>query len=255
MKAALARVLVVATLLWPAAAVADDIRVLTAGAYKPVLMALAPDFERRSGHHLLVQNDTAGALTKRIAGGEAFDLVVLTSAGLEGAVRDGRLAGAPTPLARVGVGVAVKAGAPRPDIGSVAAFRQALLDARAVATIDPAAGGTSGVYLAQLFERLGIAAVMRTKTVLVPGGFTGERLLSGEADLALQQTSELLAVPGITVLGPLPAEIQRYTVYAGAVSAASKVPAAARALLDTLAGSAAATVLREKGLEPPGTAP
>jgi molybdate transport system substrate-binding protein len=242
-----------ALLLGPAAAAADDLKVLTAGAYKPVLMALAHAFERRSGHHLVVDNDTAGALARRIAGGEAFDLVVLSGAGLDTVQQAGRLApGAPTPLARVGVGVAVKQGAPRPDIGSVAAFRQALLGARAVALIDPAAGGTSGVYLVQLFERLGVAAALRAKTVLVPGGFTGERLLSGEADLALQQTSELLAVPGITVIGPLPAEIQRYTVYAGAVSAASAVPAAARALLAFLAGAEAAPVLQDKGMDPPG---
>src|SRR5262249_29558544 len=133
-------------------AVGADLKVLTAGAYKPVLQALAPAFEQRSGHRLVVDNDTAGALQKRIAAGEAFDVVVLPPAGL--AALASRV-GPALSLARVQIGVAVKAGAPLPDISTVAAFQRTLLGARAVATIDPAAGGSSGVYLWQLFDRLG----------------------------------------------------------------------------------------------------
>ena len=178
---------------------AADLKVLTAGAYKSVLVALAGDFEARSGHRLKIDNDTAGALQKRIAGGEPFDLVVLTPAGIEALALGGSVAGASArTLARVGIGVAVPAGAALPDISSVAAFQRALLAARAVATIDPASGGSSGIYLWQWFEKAGIAAQLRPKAVLVPGGLVAQRLLTGEADLAVHQISELLAVPGVT---------------------------------------------------------
>jgi len=233
-----------------AGAAAADVKVLTAGAFKPVLMALAPAFEQRSGHRLVIDNDTAGALSKRILGGEAFDLVLLTPAALK--TLSAQVApGAPTPLARVAIGVAVKQGAPAPDISSVAAFQQALLAARAVATIDPVAGGSSGIYLWQLFEKMGIAAQLKPKAVLVPGGLVAQRLLSGEADIALHQISEILAVPGATLVGPIPAEIQNYTAYAGALAANTKQADAARALLTLLAGPEGRAVLQAKGMEAP----
>ena len=231
---------------------AAELKVLTAGAYKPVLMELAAEFEARTGHRLTVDNDTAGALQRRIAGGEAFDLVVLTPGAIDTLTRADKVTGAAAQtLARVAIGVAVNAGAPAPDIGSVAAFQRALLAARAVATIDPAAGGSSGIYLWQWFEKVGLAAQLRPKAVLVPGGLVAQRLLTGEADLAIHQISEILAVPGVTLVGPLPAEIQNYTVYAGAPAAATREPAAARALLDWLAGPQAAAVLKAKGMELP----
>ncbi len=129
-----------------AAATASEIKVLTAGAFKPVVMALAPEFTARTGHTVKVDNDTAGGLLRRIGNGEVFDVVVLTPAAVAQLTQAGTLAaGSSTPLARVAIGVAVKQGAPAPEIGNVAAFRQALLAARAVAYIDPAAGGSSGV--------------------------------------------------------------------------------------------------------------
>nr|WP_316642440.1 substrate-binding domain-containing protein [uncultured Roseateles sp.] len=231
-------------------ALAADLKVLTAGAFKPVLVALAPAFEQQTGHRLQIENDTAGALLKRIEAGEVFDLVVLPAGGIEQLVKRGA-AGAARPLARVAIGVAVKRGAPLPDIGSVAAFKQALLAARAVAYIDPAAGGSSGIYLAQLFDKLGIAAQIAPKAVLVPGGLVAQRLVSGEADLALHQISEILAVPGAVLVGPIPAEIQNYTVYAGAVSATAREGAAALALLSQLTGAEARALLAAKGMEAP----
>ena len=231
---------------------ADQIKVLTAGAFKPVVAALAPAFEQRSGHQLKIENDTAGALARRIVGGEAFDLVVLTEPALRSLARDGKvLPAAPVPLARVAIGVAVPQGAPAPDISSVEAFQRALLAARKVAYIDPAAGGSSGIYLTQLFERLGIAEQVKAKSVLVPGGLVAQRLVSGEADLAIHQISEILAVPGARLVGPLPAPIQNHTVYAGAVSAASPSQTAAKAFLDLLAGEEARAVLKDKGMEEP----
>ena len=246
-------VLMLAALTSAGAALAAEIKVLTAGAYKPVVMALAPAFEQRTGHRLVVDNDTAGALVRRIGAGEAFDLVLLTPAALAQLVVAGKLpAGGSMRLARVAIGVAVKQGTPLPDISSVAAFQRSLLAARAVAYIDPAAGGSSGIYLAQLFETMGIAAQIKPKAVLVPGGLVALRVVSGEADIGIHQISEILAVPGATLVGPLPAEIQNYTLYAGAVSATARDAGAARALLDLLASAAAAAGLKDKGREAPG---
>src|SRR4051812_29588048 len=215
-------------------------------------MALVAEFERQSGDTVVVANDTAGALARRIEGGEPFDLVVLTPAALADLTAKGKVAaGSTAPLARVGIGVAVKDGAPRPDIGGVDAFKRALLDAPSVAMIDPAAGGSSGIYLAQLFERLGIADAIKPKAVLVPGGLVAERLLNGEADLAVHQISEILAVPGAALVGPIPAEVQNYTVYAAGLSARSDALGAAQQLLGVLAGPQLRGQLGAYGMEAP----
>ena len=238
-------------------ATAADIKVLTAGAYKPVILALQADFEAQTGHRLKIENDTAGALQRRVSGGEAFDVLVITPGALAQLVQAGKVVdgskneGATRSLARVAIGVAVKSGAALPDISTVATFQNALLNARAVAYIDPVAGGSSGIYLSQLFEKWGMAERIKAKAVLVPGGLVAERVVNGQADIAIHQISEILAVPGATLVGPIPAEIQNYTVYAGGVSMAAAEPAAARALLDLLAGPAAATVLKSKGMEAP----
>lgn len=231
---------------------AAEIKVLTAGAFKPVVTALVPEFEKQTGHKVTVENDTAGALVKRISGGEAFDLLVLTPAGLVALTKSGKVAeGSTKALARVAIGVAVKKGAAAPDISTVAAFQSALLAARAVAYIDPAAGGSSGIYLSQLFEKMGIADRIKPKAVLVPGGLVAQRLVTDQADIAIHQISEILAVQGATLVGPIPAEIQNYTVYAGGLSAMTKEAAAAKAFLNALAAPAAQVYMREKGLEAP----
>jgi molybdate transport system substrate-binding protein len=229
---------------------AAELKVLTAGAFKPVLVALQAQFERATGHKLLIENDTAGALQKRIAGGEAFDLVFSSPASLQ-PLGQQLSAEAPLPLARVAIGVAVRRGAPLPEIGTVDAFRTLLLRSRSVAYIDPAAGGSSGIYLDRLFERWGIAQQVRAKAVLVPGGLVAQKVVDGSADLAIHQISEILAVPDAVLVGPIPAEIQNYTVYAGAVSARSGQGAAARQLLEALSSPAAAAVLQAKGMERP----
>ena len=242
-----------ATLLaWSGCTLAADLRVLTAGAVKPLVLAMASAFERQTGHRLLVDNDTVGALVRRATAGEAFDLIIVTPAGAEQLARAGKVApGGGRAVARVGIGVGVLPGAPKPDLASVEGFRATLLAARAVAVIDPAAGGSSGIYLAQLFERMGIAAPMRAKSVLVPGGLTVLRLLYGEADLAVQQMSEIVNQPGVVFAGPIPAELQNYTVYTGAVATASTQVAAAQALLDLLASAQARALLEPAGLEAP----
>ena len=233
------------------AAHAETIEVLTAGAFKQVVVAVAPAFEAHTGHKLDIRNDTAGALLRRVGAGERFDVLILTPAALQTAAAAARLApDSATPLATVGIGVAVKAGTPRPRIDSVDDFKRALLAARRVAYIDPAAGGSSGIYLDGLFQRLGIAEAIRAKAVLVPGGLVAERLVTGEADLAVHQISEILPVEGVELVGPLPTEIQNETTYAGAVANDTAHAQAARSLLAALAGPEAASTLAAKGMKP-----
>jgi molybdate transport system substrate-binding protein len=229
---------------------AADIKVLTAGAFKQVVLAMLPEFEKTTGHKVTLDNDTVGALAKRIAGGEAFDVAILSPAAIDTLAKDGKVAPGGVALARVGVGVVVKAGAPQPDIATVAAFKQALLAAKSVAYIDPAAGGSSGIYVAGLLERLGIAGAVTPKARLIKGGAVAEHVAAGEAEIGIHQISEILPVKGATLVGPLPKEIQNYTVYAAGVGAAARDGDAAKALVAFLSGPAAAPVLQAKGMEP-----
>ncbi len=242
---------ILTVLLMASPAFAAEIKILSAGAFKPVVSALVPDFEKQTGHKVTVDNDTAGALARRITGGETFDLVVLPPGGIEPLVKAGKVVdGSAVRLARVAIGVAVKKGAPSPDISTVAAFQDALLKARAVAYIDPAAGGSSGIYLSELFEKFGIADRIKPKAVLVPGGLVAEKLVDGQADIALHQISEILAVPGATLVGPIPREIQNYTVYAGALGTGARDVAATKAFLAALKGPGVDAILKDKGMEP-----
>jgi molybdate transport system substrate-binding protein len=238
-----------ASIALPGAARADSLKILTAGAFKQVLMAVLPAFEA-AGHQVTVEQDTVGNFVKRVTGGEAFDLLIASPAALASTRPSGRLGGVDTDLARVGVGVAVKEGAPKPDIGTVEAFKQALLAARHVTYINPAAGGSSGIYLDGLIDKMGIGAEIRAKAVLVNGGYSAERLVSGEADIAVQQISELLPVKGVVLVGPLPREIQNYTIYSAALSADPAHHAAAQALIALLQGSPGREAAAAKGMEP-----
>jgi len=233
-------------------AVAAEIKVLAAGAYKGVAVALAPAFEQRTGHKLVIDNGTAGQLAKRVKDGEAFDVVIVPPAGMKELVDAGKVrADSVLNVARVGIGVAVKEGAPLPKIGTADEFRQALLAAKKVAYIDPAAGGSSGIYLDKLYDRLDVGKEVRGKAVLVPGGYVAERIVKGEADLGIHQISEILAVPGAILVGPLPPEIQNYTVYAAALSSSAANPDAARDFLAAMKTRDAAKALGSKGMEMP----
>src|SRR4051794_13627407 len=231
---------------------AAEVKVITTGAMKAVVLELVPQFEKETGHKAVVDNDTAGGVTRRGEGGEAFDLVVNTPGALNDLAAKGKVVGSTRAIvARVGIGVVVKEGAPTPDIGSVDAFKRALLAAKSVAYIDPASGGSSGIYLAGLFDKLGIAAEIKPKAKLKQGGYVAELIASGEAELGLHQISEILPVKGVKLVGPLPAEIQNYTTYAAAVVTDAKQPEAARALIKLLSGPAADSVLKTRGMERP----
>ena len=227
---------------------AADIRVLTAGAFHPVLAALIPAFEARNGSKVIVTNDTAGGVAARIGRGEPFDLAILTPATVAAPSRDGTVI-LVTPIASVGIGVAVKAGAPKPDISSSGALKQALLAAPKVAMVDPASGGTSGIYLMGLFDRLGIADQMKPKLVMTQGGLAAERLADGQATLALGQTSELIAVKGAAVVGPLPPDVQSRTTYVAAMN--PKASETAIIMLAMLAGPETTTILASYGMGAP----
>jgi molybdate transport system substrate-binding protein len=243
---------IAAFLLLAAPVGAADLTVLSAGAINSVASSVAPAFQASTGNTLILRNDTVGGLVRRIAAGETFDVVMMSPAGLDQLAKAGKIAsGSGIPLAKVGIGVGIKTGSPAPDISTVAAFKATMLGARAVAYIDPASGGSSGIYLAKLFQTMGIADAMAPKSVLIKGGLAAQALLDGRADIVVQQISEIIAVPGVTLAGPLPQEIQNETVYAGAIATGSTAPDAARAFLAIMTGSAARGVMAEKGMTAP----
>jgi molybdate transport system substrate-binding protein len=229
---------------------AAEIKVLTTGAFRSVVVALVPEFEKATGHKVVVDNGTVGQLQKRVDGGEAFDVLVLSPKGIEDYIKGGKIAaGSNARLAKVGVGVMVKDGAPKPDVGTVDAFKQTLLKAKTVGYIDPASGGSSGIYVAGLLEKLGIADQVKPKAKLKQGGHVSDLVKSGEAEVGIHQMSEIVGQAGVTLVGPLPAEIQNYTVYVVGLSTAAKEAEAAKAFIKVLTGPSAAGVLKSKGME------
>ena len=233
------------------AASAAELKLLTAGAFKSTVLALLPEYEKASGNKVSVANDTVGALMKRIEAGESFDVVVMTPEAVDKLAGEGKvIAGSRTNLARVGVGVMVKTGANKPDISTVEAFKKAVLEAKSVSFIDPASGGSSGIYVAKLLERLGIADQVKPKEKLKQGGYVADYIESGQAELGIHQISEILPHAGVTLVGPLPKEIQNYTVYAAGIGKGTQDGDAARALIAALVGPRAQALFKSKGMEP-----
>jgi len=209
-------------------------------------------FEKHNGNRLAVTWGTAPMLVARIEGGEGADVLILSRAGIDALLKQGKiLSGSDVTLAGSGVAIAVKAGAPKPDISTAEALKQTLLETKSIAYSEPSAGGASGVYFAKLLERMGIAEQMRPKTKYPPaGGFSAELLLTGEAELAVQQKPELLHVSGVEIVGFLPGDLNLVTEFAAAVMAASKNAAAGKALINSLRSPEAAALFRAKGLDP-----
>ena len=213
---------------------------------------LVPQFEKASGCRLAVTWATAPMLVKRIQGGETADVMILNLAGIDTMSKEGRIApGSAVTLASSGVAIAVKAGAPKPDISTPEALKKTLLNARSIAYTDPAAGGASGIYFAMLLQRMGIADEINAKSKFPPpGGYSGNLLLTGEAELAVQQKPELMHVAGTEIVGPLPGDLNFVTVFAAGVWVASKHSDAANALVNFLHSPEAASVFRVRGLDP-----
>jgi molybdate transport system substrate-binding protein len=224
-----------------------EITVMASLAFKAAYLELVPKFEAASGHKVTTLWVPSVDMRTRLKGGEVVDLVIM-SRGAIGELPAGVVApNGITNLAKAGVGVAVKAGAPRPDISTVEALKQTLLAAKSVAY----STGPSGVYLEKLFERMGIADAIRGKLKRIKDEPTGALVARGEAEIGFQQKSELLPVAGIDYVGPLPAEVQNITVFSAAVHAKAKQPEATWALVKFLTAPAAAPVIEKTGMELP----
>jgi molybdate transport system substrate-binding protein len=227
---------------------AAEIKVMSTPAYKEAYGELIPAFEKSSGHKVVTIFAGTGDMMKRIGGGETVDLVILPAAMIADLTKQGKLvAGSSTAVAQSGIGVAVRAGAPKIDISSGEALKNALLATKSIGL----SSGPSGVYLAGLFQRWGIADPIKGKLVQVPGGMAvGEVVARGEAAIGFQQVSELLPIKGIDFVGPLPADIQEMTVFSAGLHVAAGAPDAAKALVKFLTAPEAAAAIKKAGMQP-----
>lgn len=238
-------------------AVAADITGLSAGAMRSVLQELVPSFEGGSGNRVSFTFGTAGDVEKRLEAGEVFDIAVATKPRLAKLESAGTIVpGSVVVVGRSPPALAVRAGAPRPDISSVDAFKRAMLDAKSIAYTDPASGGTSGIHMAQVMRDLGIADDIKTKTKLISGKpgappAVGEAIAHGEAEIGLQPISELVNVPGIDIVGPIPEHLQTPDLtYAAGLPSKGGNREASTALVKLLVSPAGETVVKSKGLVP-----
>lgn len=225
----------------------EEIKVMASAAFKEAYLELVPEFERTTGHKVVTIWIPSAQMMSRLKGGEVVDLVILAADAIDELINLGKIApGSRVDLAKSGVAVAVRAGAPRPDISSGEALKRAVLAAKAIVY----SHGPSGVYLAGLFQRMGIAEQLKPNVKLVQGEPAGAVVARGEAEIGFQQMSELLPVSGIDILGPLPADVQRITVFSAGLHVGAKAPDAARALVKFMTAPAAVPVIRRKGMEP-----
>jgi molybdate transport system substrate-binding protein len=248
---------VVLITLLPARALAQiELKVLVGGAMSEPVAEVGEAWARSSGNRFVYVRDTTGALQKRLASGEPADVIVLAAPGMDALEKDGRIvAGTRVDLARALIGVAVRVGAPSPDLSTVDAFKAALLKARSVSYVSPAAGGTSGTYIDGLLRRFGIYDALKAKIVYrTQGSEVADAVAAGEAELGITFTSELAPNKGVRVTGTLPAEIQLPTIYVGAIVATSKNADAGRAFLRQMASPEGQAAVKKGGLEPVGSA-
>jgi molybdate transport system substrate-binding protein len=223
---------------------------------RQVMLDLGPKFERATGLRLKVSFDSGGVILKRLERGETADVVMINRSAIERLTGAGRVAqGSVTDLATSIVGVAVRKGAPKPDISSPEAFKRAMLGAKTIACPDPALGGSSGVHIAKVFERLGISEAVKPKLVFVSTPeqaqtMPGHVVAEGKAEIALHQMQELIAVPSIEIVGPLPGDLQDTFVFSAAVMTDANDVKAAKALIEFLRTPEARAVIKTKGMEP-----
>jgi molybdate transport system substrate-binding protein len=227
---------------------AAEINVIASGGFKAAFAELAPLFERSSAHQVAATWAGSVDIMKRMRAGESFDIVIMPGSSIDELIKLGHVvAGSRADIAKSGIGVAVRAGAEKPDIGSADALKRTLLAAKSISYSTSA----SGVYLAGLFERMGIADALKPKIKQSPPGVpVGALVARGEAEIGFQQVSELLPLSGITLVGPLSADIQHFTTFSAGLHVGSKHPDAARTLIDFLKAPAAAPLIRESGMDP-----
>ena len=243
----------VAVTLSGTAASAAEITVLSAVAMKSALDDLAREFERKTGHTVKMAYATAGIVRDRIRDGEIVDVAIAPRSAFDPLLTQGKIApGSATVVARSLVAVAVPAGAPKPDISTIDALRRSLLAAKSIVYPDPTKGGATGIHAARVIERLGIAAEMQPKTTLVPGSEYAQMLARREAELAIVQPMVVVGVPGVELVGPLPAELQNTTdfVFWAGVGAHAKQAETATAFITYLLAPDAARAIKAKGMEP-----
>jgi molybdate transport system substrate-binding protein len=233
---------------------AAELTVLSAFGMQSVLDDLGPKFERATGHTLAISFATGGATVKRAQDGETADVVIALRQGIDGLVKDGKaIADNVTVLARSGIVVIVRKGAPKPDISSPDALKRTLLAAKSISYVDPASGGASGIHFAKVLDRLGIANEMQSKTVF-PNPKTpaevGVLVANGEAEIGVHVIQEVMSVAGIEIVGPLPGDLQNTIVFAAAIMASAKDAEASKALVNFLRTPEAAAVIKAKGMEP-----
>lgn len=230
---------------------ATDLKVFSTIAVQGALEAIAPKYEKQSGDTLSITWGTAAALAKRVQSGETADVLILTPSLLETLIKEDKAAPSVTPVVSSGIALVVQRGAPRPDISTPEAFKQALLNAKSIAYSDPAAGGASGVYVAKLLDRLGIADAVKAKTKHPPaGGNAAVLVANGEAELAVQQTPEVMAAQGIDIVGILPGDLNNITTFAGGIGKTTPHKAAAEAFVKFLKTPEAANAFKMRGLDP-----
>jgi molybdate transport system substrate-binding protein len=249
LAAATASAVVVLTLAQPSGtARSAEIKVFSSAAPRGIFKQLAPDFERRTGHRLVIDYEFAADLKRRIEAGDPFDVAILPPELADDLVRRGKLAaGSRVDLGRTGMGVAVRRGAPKPDIGTVDAVRRALL---AAPTVAYANGGASGARVHDIMARLAIAEAMEQKLRPYPAGGAVDAVARGEADLVVIGVSPILYVPDVELVGWLPPELQSYIVFTGSIGAAARQADAARSLLTFLTSPAAVELFKAQGFEP-----
>jgi molybdate transport system substrate-binding protein len=247
-KASIAGAIVALMAAGATAADAAEIRVLAPRTVATMLGALAPEFERASGHKLDVSVDLAAVLVRRVNAGEPFDLVIVAPPQIDALAKDGKVVGdTRANLVRSGIGVEVRAGAPKPDVSTVDAFKRSLIAAKSIAHLKE---GQSGLYVAQMIERLGLSETLKPKLTLPETDTVTELVAGGEVELGMVNASQILTSPGVVLAGELPPELNFYLVFAGAVGTAAKSPDAARELIRFIRGPAALPILKSRGMEP-----
>jgi len=242
-------VLSVLTLLGAGAAGAAEIKMLVSNAVKTSMEELAPQFEKATEHKLAITFGAASELKTSIEKGAAFDVAILTPAAIDALIKEGKASAAGrADIARAGFGIAARKGAPKPDISTVEAFKHALLEAKSIAYVEAGAGSP---YFKSLIERMGIADQVKPKLKPQPtSNPAAKAVANGEAEIGITAISEILPYAGAQVVGPLPAEIQFYSVSAAVIAADTKDPDAAKAVIKFLTSPAAVAVLKAKGLDP-----
>ncbi len=230
---------------------AAEIRLLSAAAMQSVFKEIAGDFERTSGHKLTIHYGTIGAINQWILGGEEADFVIGSSLSMPALVKQGKISGeSVTPICKTAIGVVIRSGSPKPEIASVEDFKRTLLAAKAIVYADPVRGGAAGIHVASVIEKLGLTQQLKPKIKLAAGGdITEVTLALGNGAVGMTQVSEMAGKPGAEVVGPLPEELQNYTVFVGGIPSAASQPESVADFIKFLTSPTAVAVIKAKGMQ------